>query len=92
MLAHQRGTPMLCSSGYVSEVDAGLCTGCGTCAEMCPFAAVSLQDGLATVDRAACMGCGVCVSQCPQGALSLVRAPDKGEPLVIRELAGRAAE
>jgi heterodisulfide reductase subunit A-like polyferredoxin len=86
MMAHQRGTPMLCSSGYVSQVDEGLCTGCGTCAELCPFAALSLQDGLVTVDREACMGCGVCVSQCPQEALSLLLAPDKGTPLELEQL------
>jgi ferredoxin len=86
MQAHQRGTPMLASSGYVSRVDADLCVGCDMCADSCQFGALSLEDGIATVDSAACMGCGVCVSKCTQGALSLVRAPARGTPLEIREL------
>jgi NAD-dependent dihydropyrimidine dehydrogenase PreA subunit len=91
MQAHQHGTPMLASSGYVSRVDADLCTGCGTCTESCQFGALALDDGLVTIDPIACMGCGVCVSKCAQGALSLVRDPDRGEPLEINELQTRSA-
>ena len=90
MQAHQHGTPMLASSGYVSQVDADLCTGCATCTESCQFGALALDDGLVVVDRIACMGCGVCVSKCAQEALSLVRDPDRGEPLEIRELQVRS--
>jgi ferredoxin len=91
MQAHQRGTPMLASSGYVSRVDAELCVGCTVCADLCQFGALAVEDGVAVVDTAACMGCGVCVSQCAQGALSLVRDPARGEPLEIRELQARSA-
>jgi len=89
MQAHQRGTPMLASSGYVSQVDADLCAGCGTCADFCQFHALSVEDGTAIVDAAACMGCGVCVSKCAQNALSLVRDPARGEPLEIGDLQAR---
>jgi ferredoxin len=91
MHAHRHGTPMLASSGYVSRVDADLCTGCGTCTNSCQFGALALDDGLVVVDGTACMGCGVCVSKCTQGALALVRAPDRGEPLEIRELEAQSA-
>ena len=91
MQIHHNGTPMLASSGYVSRVDADLCVGCGDCADFCQFGALSVEDGVAAVDGAACMGCGVCVSKCAQGALSLVRAPDRGEPLEIRDLIASAA-
>jgi len=91
MQAHRHGTPMLASSGYVSRVDADLCVGCGDCADFCQFGALSVEDGVAAVDAVACMGCGVCVSKCAQGALSLVRAPDRGEPLEIRDLIASAA-
>jgi len=84
--AHRQGTPMLAPSGYVSRVDADLCTGCGTCVDYCQFAALSMKDGIASIWAAACMGCGVCISKCPQRALSLIRDPSKGEPLEIREL------
>ena len=91
MGAHQRGTPMLASSGYVAVLDQGLCIGCGTCAEFCQFAAISVDDGQAIVDSWACMGCGVCGSKCPEGALSLERAPGRGEPLEIQALMAEAS-
>ena len=90
--AHRNGTPMLASSGYVAVVDEDLCAGCGECAEVCQFAAISVDDGFACIDVAACMGCGVCVAHCSQAALSLLREPGKGEPLEIRELMVRAAK
>jgi ferredoxin len=90
MHAWLHGTPMLASSGYVSRVAAGLCVGCGICADFCQFGALSVSDGIAAVDATACMGCGVCVSKCAQGALSLMRDPLKGEPLEIRALIASA--
>jgi len=90
MQAQRHGTPMLTSSGYVSQVDDDLCLGCGVCAEGCQFGALSLVDYRAVVDEAICMGCGVCVERCEQGALSLRREPLKGEPLEICELMAKA--
>lgn len=91
MQAHQHGTPMLASSGYVAQVDAELCAACGSCADCCQFAAISVDDGLARIDAAACMGCGVCVAHCPQEAISLLHEPAKGEPLEIQKLIAEAA-
>ena len=73
-------------------VDAELCAGCGECAGLCQFAAISVDDGLARIDAAACMGCGVCVAHCPQGAISLLRDPARGIPLEIHEFMVRAAK
>ena len=87
MQAWRHGTPMLASSGYVATVDRASCIGCGSCAEACPFDALSLEDGVPSIDAAACMGCGVCVARCSQGALALTPDPAKGEPLRIDELA-----
>lgn len=86
MQAWRHGTPMLASSGYVSEVDVDRCVGCGDCVEACPFGAIAFRDGVAEIDAATCMGCGVCVAKCSQGALALVRDPDKSEPLEIRRM------
>jgi Pyruvate/2-oxoacid:ferredoxin oxidoreductase delta subunit len=90
MQAHQKGTPMLASSGYVAQVDADLCTACGTCVDFCQFAALSLNDDHAVVDLVACMGCGVCVAHCPQETIELVRDAAKGEPLEIQRLIAQA--
>ena len=83
---------MLTSSGYVAQVDVDLCATCGSCADSCQFAAISVDDGFAQIDDSACMGCGVCVAHCPQEAISLMRDPAKGEPLEIQKLMVRAVE
>jgi ferredoxin len=85
MQAHQRGTPMLVSSGYVSQVDETLCIGCGDCAETCQFEAITINH-TAHVDSHACMGCGICQAHCAQDAIFLVRDPAKSAPLEIFSL------
>jgi ferredoxin len=77
---------MLISSGYISQVDAKLCAGCGDCAEACQFKAISVSHNKAVVDPELCMGCGVCLSKCKEKAHSLSRDPNKPEPLEIQEL------
>jgi ferredoxin len=97
MQAHQRGTPMLASSGFVARVYDERCTGCGACEAFCQFTALELgtrydpgtraaSGTVIQVDEHRCMGCGVCTSHCPNEALSLVRDANRGEPLEIREL------
>ena len=83
MQAHRSGTPMLASSGYVSQVDEDLCIGCGDCIPYCQFHALELMDGQNHVIYEKCMGCGVCTDKCAQDALSLVRDDAKGIPLEI---------
>jgi len=86
MAAHQRGTPMLASSGYVAQVNEGKCTTCNACEEYCQFGALGLVNGSNKVDQELCMGCGVCVSKCSEGAISLRLEPSKGTPLQIFDL------
>jgi heterodisulfide reductase subunit A-like polyferredoxin len=92
MQAHRNGTPMLASSGFIAQVDEDLCAACGSCADHCQFAAISVDDGFARIDAAVCMGCGVCVAHCPQEAICLLRDPAKGVPLEIRNLIAHAAQ
>ena len=81
--AHRNGTPMLASSGYVSEVDQELCIGCGICSGFCQFDAIKMVEGQANVDFEKCMGCGICASKCEQEAMQFRLEPAKGEPLDI---------
>ena len=86
MNAHQRGTPMLASSGYICTVDEVLCVGCGTCQKVCQFSAIQKGKRVSVIDTQLCMGCGVCVTHCEQSALSLLRDPSCGEPLEIEQM------
>ncbi len=57
-------------SGIKAAVDTSLCSGCGTCADICRFNAITLED-TASVDPLACEGCGVCAWFCPEEAIRL---------------------
>ena len=69
----QRRTPF--RSGHAAVVRAAACTGCGRCAEVCRFGAITAQAPDATGRRVhsvlptACEGCGVCVWSCPAQAI-----------------------
>lgn len=89
--AHQHGTPMLASSGYVAQVDEFACISCAECVPTCQFGALSMGDQHSRVNFKQCMGCGVCVEHCPAEAISLKREPAKGEPLEILALMEKAA-
>ena len=51
-------------------IDSALCVGCGICVDVCPFGALTLEDGLAVVNDA-CTLCGACLDECPEGAISI---------------------
>ncbi len=64
--------PLINSTYYVSEIDTGLCSGCGTCVDRCPTDAISLNnENVAERDADMCLGCGVCARFCPDEAISL---------------------
>ena len=48
------------------------CLGFGSCAEVCPEQAISIQNGVAVVNRSRCVSCGLCVKACPRGLISLI--------------------
>lgn len=86
MMAHRNGCSMLCSSGYLAQVDEEACVSCGQCAPFCQFKAIGFKNGTAYIREKRCMGCGVCVDKCSKSALSLRLAPEKGTPLEVDRL------
>jgi electron transport complex protein RnfB len=66
---------VIARSGFVCQVDAISCDGCGLCQERCPFKAITV-DGMARVEAIRCAGCGVCTVTCPNNALTLARRPE----------------
>lgn len=57
------GGPKSCNSG---------CMGYGTCAQACPFDAITVVNGVAVVDKDKCKACGKCVDICPKHLISLI--------------------
>lgn len=59
----------------IPEIEAGKCTGCGKCAEICPVTALPLSDKSAEdrrellLCRGACVACGLCGPACPHDAI-----------------------
>lgn len=48
------------------------CLGLGTCARVCPFQAIHINEqDMPIVDEESCTGCGVCVANCPVGVIRL---------------------
>ena len=61
------------SKGFTVTIAARRCRGCGRCADVCPYHAVTFASNQAggwqaQVDEAICKGCGNCISVCPTGA------------------------
>lgn len=48
------------------------CQGFGTCAAVCPFNAITVENGCAKVDKELCKACGKCLSVCPQHLIELI--------------------
>jgi len=57
-------------SNMAVTIDEGKCTGCGSCAEVCPVEAIKVSDK-AKVDEDTCIDCGTCVDECPEEAITL---------------------
>ncbi len=68
----------------VAHPDEMMCNGCSTCANVCPYGAITYEnkdfsrrkDGsmmrrVAQVNPAVCQGCGCCTVACPSGAMDL---------------------
>lgn len=56
-----------------SFIDEEMCSGCGQCASVCAYSALSLHPirGVMTVNAVLCQGCGACATACPSGAINV---------------------
>lgn len=57
---------------FAAEVNGETCTSCGSCVDVCPVGAISIEE-TAFPDPEKCLGCGLCVSSCPEESLRLSR-------------------
>ncbi len=68
----------------VASSDEMMCNGCSSCANVCPYGAISYEEReyrlptretvmrrVASVNPAVCQGCGCCTVACPSGAMDL---------------------
>lgn len=53
-----------------AKIEEEKCTGCGKCIDMCPVAAITIEDLRARISED-CIECGACIGECPNEALSL---------------------
>jgi NAD-dependent dihydropyrimidine dehydrogenase PreA subunit len=57
------------------DLDAGKCTGCGKCAEVCPHEVLRIEAANGRrafiADKDACMECGACAKNCPVAAVTV---------------------
>lgn len=64
-----KGNPCIANSNK------NLCSGCSRCEKVCPFGAITYENGengrYAVVNSAVCQGCGACTVACPSGAMDL---------------------
>ena len=73
-----KGNPCVASSNEL------MCNGCSSCANVCPYGAITYEDKefrmpdrttairrVAQVNPAVCQGCGCCTVACPSGAMDL---------------------
>jgi ferredoxin/bacterioferritin-associated ferredoxin len=64
-----------------ARIDSAKCTGCRTCAKVCPVLAISIEDKKAVVNPDKCRACANCQQHCPVEAVTLVRLE---KPFVVQ--------
>ncbi len=55
----------------IPVIDNTVCTGCGTCREVCPPRAIVMKDAKACIEEEFCEECGFCAAECPVEAITI---------------------
>lgn len=53
------------------------CTGCGSCANVCPQGCIHGKEGGYEIEQTSCLHCGLCYETCPHGAIEKERDDDR---------------
>jgi heterodisulfide reductase subunit A len=63
----------LTTEATIAHIVEGLCVGCQGCIEVCPYGAISYDEGKAKceINAVLCKGCGGCAATCPSGSITL---------------------
>ena len=59
------------------NVDRNLCDVCGTCASVCPKAAITIKEFEAEIDNDKCIKCDNCLKVCPAQAIAEEKCKQK---------------
>ena len=71
------------------RLDAGRCTGCGLCLDVCPSDVLALENGSIILSREGCFGCDHCAAVCPTGAITIDSVSTGNLALATVETGGR---
>ncbi len=66
--ADGKATVLCCNKdkgAFAKKVCDAACIGCGKCARVCEFDAVTVENNLARIDPEKCTACGACFEACP---------------------------
>lgn len=63
--------------GVARKACTAACIGCGKCAKVCAFEAITIENNLAYIDFAKCRLCRKCVVECPTGAIHELNFPPR---------------
>jgi len=88
VLRHIKADPnpgKLVANPFVVRYDPGQCIACGACTEICPMAALRMDDsGEIHFAQERCIGCSLCVGVCPSGALEMTLRDELEQPKIPR--------
>ena len=63
--------------GVARKACTAACIGCGKCAKVCKFDAITIENNLSYIDYTKCKACGQCYFECPTGAIHVVNFTPK---------------